>query len=168
MLRKRGFTLIELLVVIAIIGILSAIILASLSGARPKGRDTKRIADLKELQLALQLYYDANSAGSYPTTAGNVGSVLSALTSADYISVLPIDPTAGHDYYYLPATCTGTSCAACSTSPCTDYILAAQLENDASNLNGYQEATPSFVINGATNNCSQTGGPSNFIYCVRP
>jgi type II secretion system protein G len=65
---RRGFTLIELLVVIAIIGLLASVVLVSLTSARAKSRDTKRRADLKQLQTALELYYDANNA--YPTTAG--------------------------------------------------------------------------------------------------
>ncbi len=69
-LRKRsaisGFTLIELLVVIAIIGVLASIVLASLNSARQKSRDARRIADVKQLQLALELYYDAQTPPAYP------------------------------------------------------------------------------------------------------
>ena len=64
--RSAGFTLIELLVVIAIIGILSSVVLASLNTARSKARDVRRRADLKQVQLALELYYDSNN--SYPST----------------------------------------------------------------------------------------------------
>jgi type II secretion system protein G len=63
-LRNTGFTLIELLVVIAIIGVLASVVLASLNSARAKSRDARRIADLKQIQTALELYYDANL--SYP------------------------------------------------------------------------------------------------------
>lgn len=56
--NKKGFTLIELLVVIAIIGLLSSVVLASLNTARAKGRDARRMSDLHNIQLALELYYD--------------------------------------------------------------------------------------------------------------
>ena len=72
---KKGFTLIELLVVIAIIGILSSIVLASLNSARKKGRDARRVADIKQIQLALELYYDANS--NYPTSAQYAANLVS-------------------------------------------------------------------------------------------
>jgi prepilin-type N-terminal cleavage/methylation domain-containing protein len=53
---KNGFTLIELLVVISIISLLSSVVLTSVNGARAKARDARRIADLKEMQKALEFY----------------------------------------------------------------------------------------------------------------
>jgi prepilin-type N-terminal cleavage/methylation domain-containing protein len=112
---KRGFTLIELLVVIAIIGILASIVLASLDSARKKGRDARRIADVKQIQLALELYYDANSA--YPPVLSTT-----TLVSPGYISVVPTDPTNGHAYSYTPYGTTG------NTALCSSYHLGASLE----------------------------------------
>jgi len=51
-----GFTLIELMVVIAIIGLLASILFASFDQSRQQSRDKVRMAILKELQLALELY----------------------------------------------------------------------------------------------------------------
>ncbi|MBI4457541.1 prepilin-type N-terminal cleavage/methylation domain-containing protein [Candidatus Uhrbacteria bacterium] len=63
----KGFTLIELLVVIAIIGLLSTLAVVALNSARQKSRDSKRVADVKQIQTALELYYaDQNG---YPATA---------------------------------------------------------------------------------------------------
>jgi len=95
--NKKGFTLIELLVVIAIIGILASIVLVSINSARKKSRDATRMADLRQIAMALEMYYDSN--GSYPnrhayTTAVNCGSNWCNLESdlSAYISHLPRDP----------------------------------------------------------------------------
>jgi prepilin-type N-terminal cleavage/methylation domain-containing protein len=68
--NNKGFTLIELLVVIAIIGLLSSIVLASLSGARSKSRDTKRVAEMRSIETALTLYALSNN-GYIPLSAYN-------------------------------------------------------------------------------------------------
>jgi prepilin-type N-terminal cleavage/methylation domain-containing protein len=58
--QQAGFTLIELLVVVAIIGVLSSIVLVGLNTARMKARDIKRLADFRQIALALELYHDSN------------------------------------------------------------------------------------------------------------
>lgn len=60
-----GFTLVELLIVISIIGILSSITVVSVGSVRQMARDSKRLADIKQLQTALELYF--NRVGGYPT-----------------------------------------------------------------------------------------------------
>lgn len=64
--RTKGFTLIELLVVIAIIGIISAIVLVSLSSARARARDAQRLSDMRQIYTALMMYY--NDYGCLPVT----------------------------------------------------------------------------------------------------
>ena len=118
--RKTGFTLIELLVVMAIIGILSAVVLTSLNGARQKGRDARRISDVKQLQLSLELYYD--STGAYPATIGTQSS--SVLVTNGYIASLPIDPSNNAVYSYVPYAQTATTPAICS-----GYHIGADLES---------------------------------------
>lgn len=111
----KGFTLVELMVVIAIIGILASIVLASLDSARKKGRDARRISDVKQIQLALELFYDANAL--FPSDISTA-----ALVTPGYISVIPIDPSNSAAYSYVPY----------STSPanvtCISYHLGASLE----------------------------------------
>lgn len=58
---KKGFTLIELLVVIAIIGILAAIVLVSLSGARNSAKDARLTADLQQVRNFSEVYQSADS-----------------------------------------------------------------------------------------------------------
>ncbi|TSD02674.1 MAG: N-terminal methylation motif domain-containing protein [Parcubacteria group bacterium Athens0714_16] len=110
MKKNKGFTLIELLVVIAIIGILSSVVLASLNSARQKSRDARRIADIKQVQLALELYFDSNA--NYPTAL--------APLAPSFIPTLPKDPQTDTVYTYT-ALGSGTTCSS--------YHLMATLED---------------------------------------
>jgi prepilin-type N-terminal cleavage/methylation domain-containing protein len=56
--RSRGFTLIELLVVIAIIAVLMAILFPSFNRAREAARRTGCMANLRQIQIAWQVYAD--------------------------------------------------------------------------------------------------------------
>jgi len=80
MIRKKAFTLIELLVVIAIIGILATISVIALQNARAKSRDAKRAGDMKQIQTALELFF--NDKNRYPTsTEWATGKIFSTSTS---------------------------------------------------------------------------------------
>ena len=68
MKNEKGFTLIELLVVIAVIGILAAVILASLNNARDKGGDAGVKSNLASARTQAQLYYEIY--GKYRRASG--------------------------------------------------------------------------------------------------
>lgn len=111
---QRGFTLIELLVVIAIIGILSSVVLASLNSARVKARDARRVADLKQIQIALELWYDTN--GQYPD---EIADLKDAAQAGSTLASEPKDPQAGTSYIYAYKTV---------SSKKTAYHVGANLE----------------------------------------
>ena len=125
---SKGFTLIELLVVIAIIGILSSIVLASLNSARQKGRDARRVSDIKQLQLALELYYDSNPTTGYPTSIGTTAS--SALVTGGFISAIPTDPSTSAAYSYA-ALGSGTTCSSYHLGATLEITNNAALSSDA-------------------------------------
>ncbi len=78
----RAFTLIELLVVIAIIGILSTIVIGSVNTARTKGQNAAIKANLNNLKVSAEIYYDTNS--SY-ATADDLGCTASG-TSTSFVT----------------------------------------------------------------------------------
>lgn len=83
----------------------------SLEQERMKGRDSRRIVDIKQLQLALELYYD--SYGQYPTALN-----YASMVQKGFISSVPTDLQTGQPYQY----------AGLGSSTCTGYHLGAKLE----------------------------------------
>ena len=103
-MKNKGFTLIELLVVVAIIGILATVVLASLSSARERARDARRLSDMKTIYTAL-VQYDLDhgfvpDTGTY-TDGADIGgwdissesdAFLGFLVDGGYLSTVPVDP----------------------------------------------------------------------------
>ncbi|MFZ2310649.1 MAG: prepilin-type N-terminal cleavage/methylation domain-containing protein [Patescibacteria group bacterium] len=87
--NQQGFTLIELLVVVAIIGLLATLSIVALNNARARARDARRVADVKQIQTALELYY--NDLGAYPTAIPTSGTTISTGTTV-YMSQIPTPP----------------------------------------------------------------------------
>lgn len=135
--NNKGFTLIELLVAVAIMGLLSSVIFASTNSARKKGRDARRLEDIKQIQTALELYYGSNN-GAYPGNTDNdnggwdVGfnggidsgdPFISPLVTGGFISRSPGDPVVttsfgGYNYYRYSAGYSG-----CDASRGAFYVL---------------------------------------------
>ena len=142
---KKGFTLIELLVVVAVIGILASIILVGLSGFRGRGRDARRIGDLRQVQNGLELYFGKN--GNYPNV-GDWGALTTALTGAGIgINQVPADPSPSKVYDY------------CVSAAFDRYMMVAILEEQ----NGAAQSvgTPPCTMSPAV-----TCGAASTTYCV--
>jgi len=154
--KQRAFTLIELLVVIAIIALLTGIVMTSLTGSKAKARDAKRVSDLGQIQLALELYYDRCK--QYPdslvVTADNCDAV-GGVTLASYITQIPKTPEGG-DYEYTVKPVEFNT-----------YVLHAELE--ASNSSVLQDSlpwtqTPTYV---SSFNCYHEGTELTYTdYCI--
>ena len=87
--EKKGFTLIELLVVVAIIGLLATLSIVALNNARARSRDARRVADVKQIQTALELYY--NDQGYYPSAVPTSGTQIASGTTV-YMNQVPTPP----------------------------------------------------------------------------
>lgn len=123
-MKKKGFTLIELLVVIAIIGLLATIAVVALSNSRSRARDARRLADIKQIQTALQLYY--HEQGGYPSS---LGTSIATGTSV-YMALVPNAPmpnetnctVAQNTYTYTSATADTYTLTYCIGSKTGDIV----------------------------------------------
>ena len=135
----RGFTLIELLATIAIISLLSSVVIASVTVARQKSRDAKRVAEVAQIGRAFELYYDGHQ--SYPSTtpAGYAGSDagIQELVTAELLPTVPtpppgIDTTYHYRGIYVTGAGTLAECdgAAPSGTVCDSFELGIALERN--------------------------------------
>ena len=124
--RSQGFTLIELLVVIAIIGVLSAVVLASLNTARSKGNDAAIQSDMATIQTEAEIYYGGdglNTYGSEQTFTHGTGAAGSdACVNGMFTDTTIVKALSGAD------AINGLGEVACYVkSDGTAYLVAAQL-----------------------------------------
>ncbi len=135
--KNKGFTLIELLVAIAIIGVLAAVLVANLVGARGRARDASRKENLSQMRTALRLYY--NDFQSYPAGTASISGTLCSGGVCDegaqflsgstvYMKALP-----EHTYH--------------QTASGEGFTLTTQLDNpsDSSITTGYAKCCPTVV-----------------------
>ena len=152
--KESGFTLIELLVVIAIIGLLSSVAMIALVSAREKSRNVKRLADMTQMNTALELFNVYNK--GYPDSLNGVpigmtptflNSIPPAPVPADGYCDQLQNPAGfyANSYYYLP---TGTSYTLVSGGPTLypDYLYYFCLGAAAGNFpEGVRTLTPKGV-----------------------
>ncbi len=99
-MNKKGFTLIELLVVIAIIGLLSSIVLVYLGPAREKARDSRRKADMRQINTAMEMCYGDSGCGSLEAYITSTGTTLPTAIGS-YLTVTPKDPKDDSSYGWV-------------------------------------------------------------------
>lgn len=166
---RKAFTLVELLIVVAIIGLIATIAGVGMSGARAKSRDNKRMADIRQVQKALEIGFSQGN--GYPVVAGPTtlglattdvlcgqGTVVAFVADASpancdadkiYIGLVPANPTPnGTAYSYRSLTPAG---AACTSGTCTNYCIQLSLETSVPNTGlsaGNVVAEPGALRNG--------------------
>lgn len=121
--KQRAFTLVELLVVIAIIGILATLSLVSFNVIRSKSRDAKRIADISQMQKALEIFF--SDQGRYPTQEEWNSGVLE-VENITYLNKIPeatLSKYCPNSYAYSPDISS------------SQYTINFCLENDRDILN---------------------------------
>jgi prepilin-type N-terminal cleavage/methylation domain-containing protein len=140
-MKKKGFTLIELLVIIAIIGILATVSVIALQSSRARARDSKRLADVKQLQGALSLYN--HDADTYPATADMTPGATLSYGGTVYMATIPEPPlpddgcSGSTEYTYTLIPGSGDQ-----TSYTIEYCLGSETSGVPAGLN---TATPAGI-----------------------
>lgn len=154
------------MIAIAIMALLTGIITVNLTKSRGKARDAKRVSDIGQLQLALELYFDR--CNKYPASAVVSGQptidVASSCTTQSgavitintFITNIPTPGTQAGQVVYRYGT---------NTAPATDYVLMTVLEGYSEVVKDDLDGTV-FSQNCGTANNGQ--GTAEVHYCVGP
>jgi uncharacterized protein (TIGR02145 family)/prepilin-type N-terminal cleavage/methylation domain-containing protein len=158
---QPAFTLIELLVVIAIIGLLATLSVIALNNARAKSRDAKRLADAKQFQTAMELYF--NAAGRYPSNAEFQSGKIEYNTgngTTTYMQVIPSAPTPAD------GTCDDTANTYSYNAPAdgSTYSISFCVAQASPDLGGGELTVWSGGISGG-NGGNGGGGGGNIVAC---
>lgn len=116
----------ELIVVVGIIAILTSVVLSNISTAKQRSRDAKRVSDVTQIKLSLELYF--NRCNQYPATltAAASNGCPSGITLDTFLSPMPLPPLGSAETSY------NDKYSALNTN-CTAYHLGATLENATDN-----------------------------------
>lgn len=133
---KKGFTLVELMVVITVIAILMTIAIVSFTRIQKQARDTKRKADVRTLETALQAYYTENQAYPLSTSATAATTALAGL-APNYIPSIPTAPlgstsTGGNTNYMYVTDALGFTyslCTALETASTSGHLWVVSTSN---------------------------------------
>jgi len=153
---SRGFTLIELLVVITIIGALSSLAVVSYQSVRMSARDVKRVSDMKQIQTALELYFENHQEYPFDQHPGIDGLPLGfdatdmlsdngfapEVSGTPYMLNVPRNPQpGGTEYVYRALFRDGRDCN--DSRGCESYAILFTLESGSGSLNaGPHALTP--------------------------
>jgi type II secretory pathway pseudopilin PulG len=123
--NQKAFGLIQLLVVIAASGLLSSVVVFSVSAYRGRIRDTKRLSDLTQIRQGLEFYL--SQAGGYPDThIWNAGAQVSCFGAK---IAIPKDPAPWLGYAYQSM---GTKSVGCGGQTVwSNYKLGFETETDS-------------------------------------
>lgn len=128
-MKNKAFTVIELIIVIGIVAVLSVIVFSSISSSRAKARDSRRIQELKEFQLLLDVY--KMDKFSYPQ--GNFHSaalwnsfITTHFINNGYMTTLLKDPGSNQYRYY--STYSGTYTCNGVVWQNYEYVITFSLE----------------------------------------